>query len=157
MGEMAILQAPPKGYAGSPFQRTTCACDQCVGCCKKQPGPLAPGDFERIAEYLGETPEEAERHFWASPGALVQAGPDRIRIGSITPRFEGGRCVFLGPDDRCAIHPVAPAGCAIFDMHMEREPANKRSMWMVFQMMGDAYQALRSRLLLATHYNPTNR
>lgn len=144
-------------YAGSPFERTTCACAQCVGCCKRQPGPLADGDFERIAAHLGESKEDAKRHFWASPGALVAGMGKIFRVGSITPRFADGRCVFLGADDHCTIHAVAPTGCALFDMHMDRPTADARANWSMRSMMRDAYQRLRATLATATHYNPTNR
>lgn len=40
-------------------------------------------------------------------------------IGSITPRSQGGRCVFLDEQDRCRIHAVAPFGCAYYDTHMD--------------------------------------
>src|SRR5258708_4879591 len=102
-----------------PFERTVCACRECVQCCKDQPGPLMPGDFERIAEFLGETPEQAQSHFWASPGAMakVKETGEIIKIGTITPKREKGRCVFLDENDRCKIHPVAPFGCAYFDTH----------------------------------------
>jgi Fe-S-cluster containining protein len=114
---------------GSPFARTTCACAECVSCCKRQPGPLAPGDLERIADYLGVSPAGAEKHFCASPGAIVGGGGRIFRVGSITPKSDAtGRCVFLGPDDRCKIHPVAPAGCALFDVHMTHAAANPRSL-----------------------------
>jgi Fe-S-cluster containining protein len=142
----------------SPFARTKCACAECVACCKRQPGPLAPGDFERIADHLGESPAEAERHFCASPGAIIRTLDGRIaRVGTITPRFEDGRCVFLGPDDRCTIHAVAPFGCSHFDVHMTADEANPRSLWAVRQQMTKEYQQLRDRLEPATHYNPRRR
>lgn len=55
-----------------PFPRTVCACHDCVQCCKKQPGPLAPGDFERIARWTGELrcPRKGE---WYLSGAIVEA------------------------------------------------------------------------------------
>ena len=133
-----------------PFSRTTCACHRCVQCCKDQPGPLAPGDFERIAARLGETPEQAAAHFCASPGALTVDWMGKVeRVGTITPKRRKGRCVFLGEDDRCRIHAVSPAGCALFDVHMDAFEADPRSNWLVTQQKYDKqYQALRATLPL---------
>jgi Fe-S-cluster containining protein len=140
------------------FNRTTCACADCVACCKRQPGPLAPGDFERIAAHLGETPEQAKAHFCASPGALIK---DKVtgqvaRVGSIVPKtHRGSRCVFLDDNDRCSIHPVAPFGCAYHDTHMSRATAMPRSLWWARAVAADpAYQQLRRELPYATTYNP---
>ena len=138
-----------------PFNRTKCACNGCKACCKRQPGPLAPDDFERIAAFLGETPEEAEKHFWASPGALIREGEDIKRVGTVTPKRIRGRCVFLDDNDNCKIHPVAPFGCAYFDTHQSLAQAQERSTWLVLQQMAsEAYRKLRDRLPYATSYKP---
>ena len=140
------------------WARTSCACAECVACCKRQPGALAPGEFERIAAFLGEDREEAKVHFWASPGALVmdtQTGRT-FRIGTVTPRMEGGRCVFLDAQDRCRIHPVAPFGCAMFDTHMGAEEGLRRGTWLAAaQQQDDAYRALRAELPPASSHRPT--
>jgi Fe-S-cluster containining protein len=138
------------------FDRTSCACKECVRCCKRQPGPLAPGDFERIAAHLGETTEEAKRHFVASPGAVVVIDGRTERRGTITPKFARGRCVFLDDNDRCKIHTVAPFGCAYFDTHMSRQAAMPRSLWLVQATPDAAYQKLRAELPYTTVYRPVN-
>lgn len=139
------------------FVRTTCACSECVACCKRQPGPLAPGEFERIAEFLGEDRETAKRHFCASPGALVMdtSTGRQFRIGTITPRMERKRCVFLDEQDRCRIHAVAPFGCAMFDTHMSAAEGRRRGSWLAAEQQDDGYQALRRELPFATSYKPT--
>jgi Fe-S-cluster containining protein len=138
------------------FKRTTCACEQCTKCCKRQPGPLADGDFERIAEHLGETRDEAKAHFWASPGALVKLNSGQtVRVGTITPRFRKGRCVFLDENDRCKIHSVAPFGCSHFDTHMGYDEAMSRSVWLVRSQVNEEYQKLRDELPYSTSYKPT--
>ena len=139
-----------------PFARTTCACAECVQCCRDQPGCLIPGDMERIAAHLGETLDEAKRHFWSSPGALLmdrQTGR-QFRVRTITPKREHGRCVFLDEQDRCRVHAVAPAGCAHFDVHMSAAQAKPRSVEMVIRQQDPAYQALRQTLDVATSYKP---
>jgi Fe-S-cluster containining protein len=137
------------------FKRTVCACAQCTQCCKRQPGPLAPGDFERIAHFLGENLETAKQHFWASPGCMVEDSNGKVfRIGTITPRFRKGRCVFLDENDRCKVHPVAPFGCSHFDTHMSQAVAQVRSSWLAHEQMKPEYQKLRDELPYATHHKP---
>jgi Fe-S-cluster containining protein len=139
------------------FNRTTCACTACVACCKRQPGPLIPGDMEKIAAHLGVTMEEAKGKFWASPGSLVKnlSTGTVQRIGTITPRWRKGRCVFLDENDRCSIHPVAPFGCAYFDTHMGMDTAHPRSLFVATVTESEEYQALRNTLMYATHYKPS--
>jgi Fe-S-cluster containining protein len=140
-----------------PFNRTKCACRDCVACCKRQPGPLIPGDYERIQKHLGAADAQMRSLFWASPGSLVKnILTNRVyRIGTITPRMRKGRCVFLDEDDRCKIHEVAPFGCAYFDTHMSDFTALPRSSWLAEQNKNADYQALRNTLPYATSYKPT--
>lgn len=145
-----------------PFTRTKCACTACVACCKRQPGALIRRDFARIIRWYEErqscTAEVAfawfKRQFWASPGALVK-DVDGVthRVGTITPRFRKGRCVFLNEKDRCDIHEVAPFGCAYYDTHMVKW--HDHSIYAVQSQCDPDYQALRNELPIATHYKPT--
>jgi Fe-S-cluster containining protein len=148
------------------FDRTTCACERCTACCKRQPGPLAPGDFERIVDYIAKTQNcsreialsQAKTQFWASPGCIVKDWKgDTFRIGTITPRYARGRCVFLDENDRCKIHEVAPFGCSHFDTHMSQHEAMARSSWLAREQQGEEYQALRASLPYATHQNVARR
>lgn len=139
------------------FDRTVCACKQCQACCKRQPGSLADGDYERIQQHLGASDAEMKSRFWASPGALVKLrdSGQTIRVGTITPRLRKGRCVFLDENDRCSIHSVAPFGCAMFDTHMSQITAMPRSLALVRSQANPEYQALRDTLPYATSYKPT--
>ena len=140
----------------STFKRTTCACPECTKCCKRQPGSLAAGDFERIARHLQLPPEEAKKYFWASPGALVRdSSTGRVhRIGSVTPQLKRGRCVFLSDQDKCTIHAVAPFGCAMFDTHMSQVTSHPRSIYLAQSQLEPEYQALRDSLPYARSYRP---
>ena len=137
-----------------PFERTTCACEGCRKCCKVQPGPLIPGDLQRIAEFLKLSVEEARKFFVASPGALVKQHGEVRRIGTITPKMRHSRCVFLDKNERCKIHPVAPAGCAYFDTHMSREQAMPRGIELAKRTQDPAYQAQRMQLPYTSSYKP---
>jgi Fe-S-cluster containining protein len=129
------------------FKRTVCACSECVACCKRQPGPLILADFQRIADFLGETPEQAKAHFKASRGSLIGYKGKIVRIGTITPKHdETGRCVFLDEKDRCKIHPVAPFGCAYFDTHMGRVEGDKRCRVAIMDHATPEYQKLRQEI-----------
>lgn len=139
-----------------PFTRTpACSCADCVQCCHDQPGPCAPGDVERIAEYLGVPVRVAALKFWASPGALVvdRTSGRRFRIGTITPRRVRGQCIFL-KDDHCTIHEVAPAGCTHFDTHMDAAEGQARGAWLAALQTAPAYQSLRRTLIEAGSYRP---
>ena len=142
-----------------PFQRTVCGCKADRENCHQQPGYLVPGDLERIAAYLGNEPKDVHELFWASPGAVVARDGQLYRIGTITPRREEvngkARCVFLNDDGQCVVHPVAPFGCAYFDVHLPLEEGQARSMWGLRTIIEDgAYTALRNLLTAATSWNP---
>jgi Fe-S-cluster containining protein len=139
------------------FERTTCACDECRSCCKRQPGPLGPGDFDRIRDHLQITTRIALTFFWSSPGAVVQNKQthETRMIGTVTPRMRGGRCVFLNEDERCSIHSVAPFGCAFFDMHQSADESNPRSLALLNSIVRDTqYQILRDILPPAESWRP---
>jgi Fe-S-cluster containining protein len=132
-----------------------CACKECVACCYRQPGPLIPGDAERIAKHFGITLDEVKNFLWASPGALARRRNQTVSIKTITPRMVKGRCVFLDAKDRCTIHPVAPFGCAYSDVHQSKNEAMRRSLWghsLIYS--SDEYKRLRATLMLATNYKP---
>jgi Fe-S-cluster containining protein len=150
----------------NPFNRTVCACKDCVACCKRQPGSLIAGDFERIVDWFMKTQNwsreialsHVKKQLWASPGAMVKnalTGEVR-RVGTITPRWDRRRkcCVFLDENDRCTIHEVAPFGCAYVDTHMNRATAHERSLYGVTNQEQPDYQALRNQLPYATHHKP---
>jgi len=125
---------------------------------------LIPSDVERIVQHREAQGfdrdlalEWFKKHFWASPGALVKSLTTgrTIRIGTITPQFKKGRCVFLDENERCKIHAVAPFGCSHFDTHMDNSAGHERSLFMAEkQMESQEYQTLRSELPFAKHYKP---
>jgi len=141
------------------FERTVCACKQCVACCKTQPGYVLPGQMEEIADHLQLSLEEAKTLFWASPGAVVMDLDEnrQFRIGTITPRYDKKKkaCVFLTDEGFCGIHPVAPYGCSRFDTHMDASEGHRRSVWGLHQILAStAYTALRKTLRIAESWKP---
>jgi hypothetical protein len=57
----------------------------------------------------------AESNLLASPGALVLQGGKPFRIHTLVPaRQESGACIHFTDEGSCAIHLVAPFGCAFF-------------------------------------------
>jgi hypothetical protein len=113
------------------FARTVCSCRECTLNCRHLPGYLIPADLERLHQQLA--PDEdlttwARRHLLASPGALVVRRGQVVRILTLVPaRRPDGACTFLTDDDRCAVHAVAPFGCAFFDAHQSGAEADRRS------------------------------
>ncbi len=137
-----------------PFDRTICACSACSAYCRRQPGPLAPGELEELTAFLvrhhGLTEDTARRLFRASPGAVL-ANTDTgtvVQVGTITPaRKPDGSCVFLTEDGRCGVHEVAPFGCAFLDAHFGEADGQRRSLWLHRQIMRSAgYQLDRQTL-----------
>jgi Fe-S-cluster containining protein len=132
-----------------PYERTKCSCSECRACCKTMPAYLGVLDIEKIAEFLGVTLPEVMNKLEASSGALVFSNKSGLRrIETIVPSSRpDGSCVFLSKDGKCKIHPVAPFGCAFFDMHMTREEGNKRSSPMLQLIEQDMVYQLQIRAL----------
>jgi hypothetical protein len=113
------------------FNRTACTCPDCTRYCRVMPGYLIPTDLDRIRHFLGTEAalmDWAAKALRASPGAIVMEHGRIQRIRTLVPaRQLTGACVFLTAANRCAIHAVAPFGCAFFDAHMPGRDANWRS------------------------------
>lgn len=113
------------------FDRTVCACHECTLNCHHIPGYLIPADLERIHRHLSPSEDLygwARRNLLASPGALILRRGQVSRIPTLVPaRRPDGACTFLTATGQCAIHVVAPFGCAFFDAHMSKREADLRS------------------------------
>jgi hypothetical protein len=140
------------------FARTVCACHECTLNCRHIPGYLIPADVERIHQHLAPSEDVDEwirQHLLASLGAVVLCNDQVVRILTLVPaRRPNGACIFLTEDDRCAIHFVAPFGCAFFDAHQPTEEADRRSKRGLQSVMAawntsDAYGRLWVKLALA--------
>lgn len=101
------------------IERKACDCWQCATGCVEIPGYLIPADLERLHALEPKVPWEdwARDHLEASPGALVVVAGETIRIPTLVPRmaimWKG--CHWLRRE-RCAVHEVAPFGCAFFSV-----------------------------------------
>ena len=106
----------------------SCACDQCVSACRRDPGRLVPADLPRIAAFLGiGEPELIAGYLVILPAknshvrflapAKFKASRLLAAPGTLVPEYysgEKGRCVFLDPGGACRIHPVKPFECAAY-------------------------------------------
>lgn len=112
------------------FNRTECACAECIANCRYIPGYLIPADVNRISHHLGYANpfKFAFKYLLASPGATVMQEGRIFQIPTLVPRRKAdGSCMFLDENNRCRIHEVSPFGCAFFDAHQSHMEANKRS------------------------------
>lgn len=133
------------------FERTVCACTACTRFCFNMPGMLIPSDLFRIGDHLRDsgviaTTRDVFQFLRASKGAVVGNTETQklYRIGTITPKVENGRCVFLNEENRCKIHAVSPFGCAYFSDHDDRVAADVRSLWALRLIASTpAYEQLR--------------
>ncbi len=127
------------------MQRTSCACKNCIAGCKTKPGCLAPGDLERIQEFVGDTsPEFVLSHFLSSEGAKclkkINGTVYIFHVPSIVPAQKpDGSCIFLDEQERCTIHPVSPFGCAYHDTHMQAVEADRRMQFCVTEQIKAHY------------------
>lgn len=98
------------------YERTSCACNACVANCRFMPGFLIPSDLERMIPSDADPFEWAKTQLLASPGALAMKDGQTFRIRTLVPavKREDKTCIYL-IGDRCAIHTIAPFGCAFFD------------------------------------------
>jgi hypothetical protein len=158
MGLLDRIRRWASSHARPPFERTTCACDQCVSFCKTKPGALIPSDLDRIAHRLVdlgriERPADVGRFLRATRGSeIIDVTTQRTtRIPQIGPaRDRRGRCTFLSAEDRCEIHGVSPFGCAYFDAHLPKPEIDRRKLWGLAQMRTSRqYLDLRETLELA--------
>ncbi len=112
------------------FERTICACDECVEKCRHMSGLVAPEDLRRWHRHFGgDITPWAMTHLVASPGAIVAWQGETFRIPTIVPArdYPTGRCHWLMPDEACAMHAIAPFGCGWFDHAQSREEGDHRS------------------------------
>jgi Fe-S-cluster containining protein len=131
------------------IERTECACSECAAFCQFMPGYLIPADLVRIIpKWELDDPDPthdpltwAESNLLASPGALVSQAGRPFRIHTLVPaRQESGACIHFTAERRCAIHPVAPFGCAFFgceEYNNLREQANHEALEDVYRAQLD--------------------
>lgn len=81
-----------------------CPCDRCFAACCKQNGH----DYAVLLEG-----DELRKFAAFSIEVKVHAG-SRIASERVL-SYRSGRCVFLGPDDRCTIYDDRPAACRRFE------------------------------------------
>jgi hypothetical protein len=114
------------------FARTECSCRVCVRNCEFMPGFLIPADLTSMIPEAAEPLAWALENLLASPGALVILNGKKLRIPTLVPAVKAdGSCRNLS-EGRCAIHEIAPFGCAFFDCGPERGQLSHRGLHEVF-------------------------
>lgn len=126
-------------------ERTICDCRRCKAVCRTIPGDLAPGDIERIAQYLGVpvTDDFVTSNFQAAGGRTLPYQGEEREVPTIVPaQRPDGRCVFFTSDERCAIHTVAPYGCSRFNYCDEPDADDYRRMKRLLKVVCKAEEYL---------------
>ncbi len=133
------------------FERTSCSCRRCSAHCRRQPGALGPGDYEALRAFTGLDEAGLDAQLVASPGAVyIEGSRARVMEGVTPARKADGACVWLTSDGLCAVHPVSPVGCRLFDAHQTAEESDRRSKWLYANKARDvAFWGMRSRLVSA--------
>lgn len=119
----------PRGgdNARPPFERTKCACPECIACCRR-PGQLIPSDVSRLVGRLivdgrAANSRDALRFFRRAPLSVVQdrlTGSTRVILCAVPAVGKDGYCIlFDAVTHGCTVHDVSPFGCAFFDTHMD--------------------------------------
>jgi hypothetical protein len=119
------------------YLRTSCDCQVCQNNCRIMPGFLIPTDLGRLLPPSTDPFAWADENLLASPGALILRAGKLDRIRTLVPATKAdGSCIHLTGCGRCAIHPVAPFGCAFFDCGPERGQLSQHGLYEVL----DAWQ-----------------
>jgi Fe-S-cluster containining protein len=132
-------------------QRTFCDCENCQLNCRTMPGYLIPADLRRMLPEEGEVFAWAEQNLLASPGALVEKNGNRFRIPTLVPAVKAdGSCINYTAEGRCAIHQIAPFGCAFFDCKSpplsSRDNLSKAGLTAVYKEMFQKSETLYRRI-----------
>lgn len=115
----------------SGLKRLKCSCEECQTHCRRQSGFLIPSDIEKIAKSHSNVNNFWQLQEWAKtcleihPGFHVSTPSGIFQLRVLTPRMIEGKCIFLNRDNTCAVHEVAPFGCAFFGHESKIEAEEK--------------------------------
>jgi Fe-S-cluster containining protein len=116
-------------------ERTECQCNKCQGFCEKVPGWFAPGEAQKVADFLGLPLKKLFKlklaiEYWLGDSRIDETvfvlapTTDTMEPGTVAPTSKPfGRCAFFDTKTRkCTIHPVKPFECAVID----HDPSKKQ-------------------------------
>jgi len=134
---------------------TGCTCATCRSFCERHPGLFAPGQVERLAEYLSLSVQEVfARHLvaeWSTDGRIMALRPATVseQAGSAVeaPADFPGRCVFLTDAGRCSVHATKPLECRRADHEYSDSRARALHNKVGKLWAGSVHQAQIARLL----------
>lgn len=95
-------------------------CTGCGNCCKEPLLPLTGEDLARLASHTGSDPmslvkfitkDEIDMDHEPEGFAVLRQGKRVMVLKHV-----GGRCVYLGEDDRCSVYTERPLGCRVFPL-----------------------------------------
>jgi len=95
-------------------------CTGCGNCCKEPLLPLTDEDLARLASHTGSDPmslvkfitrDEIDMDHEPEGFAVLRQGRRVMVLKHV-----GGRCLYLGSDDRCSVYTERPLGCRVFPL-----------------------------------------
>lgn len=95
-------------------------CTGCGNCCKDPLLPLTDEDLARLVSHTGSDPmslvkfitrEEIDMDHEPEGFALLRQGKRVMVLKHVQ-----GRCIYLGPDERCSVYAERPLGCRVFPL-----------------------------------------
>ena len=102
-----------------------CTCQHCQSLCKHKPGWFAPGEAEKVADFMGVSLPDFFRDslavdWWQGDPDIFLLSPAVVGgdSGEEFPADPRGVCVFF-KEGRCSIHVVKPRECRL--AHHDRE------------------------------------
>ena len=95
-------------------------CTGCGNCCKEPLLPLTDEDLARLVNHTGSDPMDLVR-FITKDEIDMDHEPEgfaSLRQGKrvMVLKHVQGRCIYLGPDNRCGVYTERPLGCRVFPL-----------------------------------------
>ena len=113
------------------FPRTSCDCRLCRVFCRHYPGFLIPADLRRLVPPDQDPFEWAREHLRVRvrPAGRTARNPKGVPLvtEALLPATTAAGACHWYREGRCAIHAVAPFGCAFFDQHQSERQAENRA------------------------------
>ena len=87
-----------------------CKCDACTVGCKHGSGVFAPGEIEKLAEFMNVDEEVLKKEFLEE---VEKFNTKKLRPKILRKNKQYGKCIFFDEKSRCKIHDAKPLECKI--------------------------------------------